>query len=64
MPQRYLLINEILQELDRHRAQFKARLPKRPDIFAVLGNNVAEKILLNDYKEEENWKKYPEVFMV
>lgn len=58
MPQRYLLDNEILQELADIEVNAKRAYPKGLDLFAVLGNKTAETILLNG-EDEKSWKEYP-----
>jgi hypothetical protein len=59
-PSRYNFDGEILQNLVHPLlAQDGKRLyPKGLDIFAVLGNSEAEKILLQEYKETETWPGY------
>jgi Protein of unknown function (DUF3160)/YARHG domain len=59
MPQRYLFDNEILQTLVDVKPNANRPYPKGLDIFAVLGNQSAETILMNEYEEEKNWKAYP-----
>lgn len=59
MPQRYLFDNEILKELVDVKPNAKRAYPKGLDVFAALGNKKAEDILLNEYKEKENWSEYP-----
>ncbi|MES2733740.1 MAG: DUF3160 domain-containing protein [Bacteroidota bacterium] len=58
MPQRYLIDNEILQELVDVKENAKRAFPKGLDVFAVFGNASAEKILFDTYKESNNWDKY------
>ncbi|MDR2591613.1 MAG: DUF3160 domain-containing protein [Chitinispirillales bacterium] len=55
MPQRYLIDNEILQELTdiAHRP-----FPKGLDVFAALGSESAADVLNNFYKEDEKWGDY------
>jgi hypothetical protein len=59
-PSRYNFDGEILQNLVHPLlSQEGSRLyPKGLDIFAVLGNSEAEKILLQEYKELETWPGY------
>jgi len=40
------------------RPEIKRPFPKGLDIFAVFGNETAEDILINDYKEVETWTEY------
>ena len=59
LPQRYMVDNEILLELfDEKNNPSKRPIPKALDVFAAFGNKTAEKILLNEYKEGENWAEY------
>ncbi|MCR6640380.1 MAG: DUF3160 domain-containing protein [Sporocytophaga sp.] len=53
----YTFDGEILQRL------IEVKEPKRPfpkglDVFAVMGNETAEDILLNTYKEQDRWSGY------
>lgn len=60
MPQRYLADNEILQELvDLDNQTTKRGYPNGLDVMAAFGSESAEDILMNELKEGENWKKYP-----
>lgn len=62
MPQRYLADNEVLQELvDVESLETKRGYPKGLDIMAAFGSASAEDILLNELREGEKWKKYPEL---
>lgn len=62
MPQRYLADNEILQELiDVDSKETKRGYPKGLDVMAAFGSGSAEHILINELKEGEKWKKYPEI---
>jgi hypothetical protein len=58
---RYTFDGEILQRLIHiTRPEPKRPFPKALDVFAAIGNNTAEDILLNVYKEKQVWEKYPE----
>jgi len=62
---RYTFDGEILQRLINIKRDSLKTAPLRPcpkslDIFAAMGNKTAEDILLNVYKEKENWKNYPD----
>jgi hypothetical protein len=58
MPARYLVDNEIIQELVDVRANAKRAYPKGLDVFAAFGSKPAMDILVNTYKEPQNWEKY------
>jgi len=58
MGQRYIPDSEILQRLSHWPER---PFPKGLDIMAVLGSKASKKILLEDYKEGENWSEYPQV---
>jgi len=58
IPQRYLVDNEILQELVDVRINANRAYPKGLDVFAVFGSKKAEDILLNEYNESKNWEDY------
>lgn len=58
IPQRYLVDNEILQELVDVNVNAARAYPKGLDIFATFGVSLAENILTNTYKEGEQWDKY------
>jgi hypothetical protein len=58
---RYTFDGDILQRL----VDITGPVPKRPfpkglDIFAAMGNHQAEDILMNVYKEKQNWESYPD----
>jgi len=56
---RYTFDGEILQRLVHVLKPTPLRpIPKALDVFAVMGNKTAEDILLNTYKEAQNWKGY------
>lgn len=53
MGQRYIPDSEIMQRLVKASIKGNSRLfPKGLDVMAVLGNQLAESLMLNDYKEE------------
>ena len=58
IPQRYLVDNEILQELVDVKPNAARAYPKGLDLFAAFGVSLAENILINTYKEGEQWVKY------
>jgi hypothetical protein len=66
---RYTFDGEILQRLV-HIARPDLKIePKRPfpkalDVFAAMGNNDAEDILLNVYKEKQVWEGYPDTLNI
>ncbi|GAA3657726.1 DUF3160 domain-containing protein [Flavivirga jejuensis] len=61
IPQRYLVDNEILQELvDAESNPTKRGYPKGLDVMAAFGSHSAENLLLNELHEGENWDKYPD----
>ena len=58
---RYTFDGEILQRLIHITLPQPKRLfPKALDVFAAMGNKTAENILLNTYKEKQNWESYPD----
>ncbi|HTR30829.1 MAG TPA: DUF3160 domain-containing protein [Puia sp.] len=58
---RYTFDGDILQRLvDITDPAPKRPFPKGLDIFAAMGNHQAEDILLNVYKEKQNWESYPD----
>ena len=62
---RYTFDGEILQRLVHiTKPQPKRLFPKALDVFAAMGNKTAENILLNTYKEKENWAGYPDTLNV
>ena len=62
IPQRYLSDNEVLQELvDVESEVTKRGVPKGLDVMAAFGSTSAERILLEELKEAENWEKYPHI---
>ncbi|MBL3657270.1 DUF3160 domain-containing protein [Fulvivirga sediminis] len=55
MPARFVLDNEILQEMiDVKRRPY----PKGLDVMAAFGSKAAENILLDELGEQENWSEY------
>lgn len=58
IPQRYLIDNEVLQELVDVTVNANRAYPKGLDVFAAFGISSAEDILNNTYKEGEQWDKY------
>jgi hypothetical protein len=62
---RYTFDGEILQRLiEITRPEPKRTFPKALDVFAALGNHVAEDILMNVYKEKQSWESYPDTLNV
>jgi hypothetical protein len=63
MGQRYIPDSEIMQRLVKASIEGESRLfPKGLDVMAVLGNRMAESLMLNDYKEDwqRGFPEYPE----
>jgi hypothetical protein len=58
MPARYLVDNEIIKALVDINPNAERAFPKGLDVFAAFGSKPAMDILLNTYKEPENWKEY------
>ena len=59
MPQRYQPDAEVLQEMvDYDSDVTKRATPRGLDIFAALGNSLAEKILTDELNEAKRWKDY------
>jgi len=56
MGQRYIPDSEMLQRLSKWPER---SFPKGLDVMAVLGSQRAKEILLEDYREGENWTEYP-----
>ncbi len=59
MPQRYLIDNDVLQNLVDVRADAKRAFPKGLDAFAAFGSESADDVLTHFYKEKNNWSSYP-----
>jgi len=62
---RYTFDGEILQRLvnikrDNLKDKPKRPFPKALDVFASMENQTAENILLNVYKEKQEWENYPD----
>lgn len=60
MPQRYLIDNDVIQNLVDVTKNSKRAYPKGLDVFAAFGSKSAMGILDNFHKEKENWSKFPE----
>jgi len=60
MPQRYLIDNDVIQNLVDVTKNAKRSYPKGQDVFAAFSSKSAMDILDNFHKEKENWSKYPE----
>jgi len=59
MPQRFVLDNEIIEELvDTESDETMRALPKGLDVFGVLGATSAENLLTNFHHEREQWPDY------
>jgi hypothetical protein len=60
MPQRYQPDGEVLQEMVDYETSpiTKRDVPRGLDFFAALGSGAAERILLNELKEAEQWEGY------
>ncbi|MCL1868137.1 MAG: DUF3160 domain-containing protein [Paludibacter sp.] len=58
MPARYLVDNEIISKLVDVNANAKRAYPKGLDIFAAFGSKPAMDILVNTYKEPNNWADF------
>jgi hypothetical protein len=59
MPQRYLIDNEVLQELADTSFNARRPFPKGLDVFSAFGSAAASDVLENFYKEKDLWGKYP-----
>jgi hypothetical protein len=60
MPQRYLIDNEVLQDLVDVKAGAERAFPKGLDVFHAFGSETAGDVLNNFHKEKEKWAKYPD----
>ena len=58
MPQRYLSDNEVIQKLVDVNPNSQRAYPKGLDVFATFGTGTAESLLINFYKEPNNWSEY------
>lgn len=59
MPQRYLIDNDVLQNLVDIKPNAKRAYPRGLDVFAALGSAPASNLLQNFYNEEAVWDQYP-----
>jgi len=60
MPQRYLIDNEVLQDLVDIKVNAERAFPKGLDVFHAFGSATAGDVLNNFYKEKEKWAEYPD----
>lgn len=58
MPQRYLSDNEVTQKLVDVNPNSQRAYPKGLDVFAAFGTGTAESLLIDFYKEPNNWSEY------
>ena len=58
MPQRYLSDNEVIQKLVDVNPNSQRAYPKGLDVFAAFGTGTAESLLIDFYKEPNNWSEY------
>ena len=58
MPQRYLSDNEVTQKLVDVNPNSQRAYPKGLDVFATFGTGTAESLLIDFYKEPNNWSEY------
>lgn len=59
MPQRYMPDGEVLQEMVDYENKPTVRgVPKGLDVLASIGISAAERILIQELKEQENWNKF------
>jgi hypothetical protein len=56
MGQRYILDSYVLQNLMK---PILRPIPSALDIMGVMGSNLAEELLFNVYKPQDNWPEYP-----
>lgn len=59
MPQRYLIDNDVLQNLVDVSVNAERAFPKGLDAFAAFGSVPADELLNGFYKEKDKWTKYP-----
>lgn len=60
MGQRYLLDSDIMQSLMK---PILRPLPSSLDVMGALGSEVAEDLLFQEYKPQERWEEYEEIYM-
>ena len=58
MPQRYLSDNEVTQKLVDVNPNSQRAYPKGLDVFAAFDTGTAESLLIDFYKEPNNWSEY------
>lgn len=59
MPQRYMPDGEVLQEMVDYDSNPTLRdVPKGLDVLASIGISAAERLLIQELREQENWDKY------
>ncbi len=59
MPQRYMPDAEVLQEMcDYKNDPTKRDVPSGLDLMAAMGNTAAERILINELKEDKRWEGF------
>ena len=58
MLQRYLSDNEVIQKLVDVNPNSQRAYPKGLDVFATFGTGTAESLLIDFYKEPNNWSEY------
>ena len=58
IPQRYLSDNEVIQKLVDVNPNSQRAYPKGLDVFATFGTGTAESLLIDFYKEPNNWSEY------
>jgi hypothetical protein len=59
MPQRYLIDNDVLQNLVDEKENAERAFPKGLDVFAAFGSKSAIGLLNNFHKEKDAWNRYP-----
>ncbi len=60
MPQRYLIDNDVIQNLVDIKQNAKRAYPRGLDVFAAFGSNSANELLTDFYREKDNWSSYPD----